>query len=273
MIIPGITVFQWDIDAGKIDPSAVEGVDVIVHLAGVNIGGGRWTDHRKVQILQSRVMSAQLLYEAVRIAERKPSAYITASAVGYYGVVTRDIIFSENSPPAGDFLGSVCERWEAASRPYREMGIRTVIIRSGVVLSPRGGALEKMVLPFKFGMGTVLGSGRQYLPWIHIDDLCHIYLMAVQNDQWAGVYNAVAPHHVNNFEFSHILAKVLNRPVWLPAIPRFIIGLILGEMAKMILEGSCVSSKKVVESGYQFLYPTLTDALQDVLSPANRNNK
>jgi len=137
MIIPGITVFQWDIDAGKIDPSAVEGVDVIVHLAGVNIGGGRWTDHRKVQILQSRVMSAQLLYEAVRIAERKPSAYITASAVGYYGVVTRDIIFSENSPPAGDFLGSVCERWEAASRPYREMGIRTVIIRSGVVLAPR----------------------------------------------------------------------------------------------------------------------------------------
>ena len=245
---------------------AVETADYIIHLAGANIGARRWTARRKQQILDSRVKTAELILEHVA-ASKKPKlkAFISASATGYYGAVTTNKIFTEDDPAAPDFLGETCRLWEAAADRFPSLGARTVKIRTGVVLTDRGGALDKMSLPVKMGVGSAIGSGRQYLPWIHIDDLCGIYIKSVEDAGMEGAYNAVAPDHQTNHEFTQTLARVLKRPFWFPPVPAFVMKLLFGQMSDILLEGSRVSSDKIRSEGYQFLFPGLEEALKDLL--------
>lgn len=260
-------VYRWDPATQELDPQALDGVDCIVHLAGVNIGGGRWTRKRKQRIIESRVDSAQLIFD--RLKERRdtlPLAFISASAIGYYGAVSSSHLFSESDPPATDFLGKTCELWEQAAIRFEKAGIRSVRIRTGVALSGQGGILSRLSTPVKIGLGAAIGKGSQYLPWIHMDDLCDIYIHAIENERISGAYNAVAPEHITNREFMQTLSGALNKPYWLPNIPVFMLRLIFGEMSVMLLEGSRVSSEKIVSSGFRFRYPVLQGALKDIYS-------
>ena len=260
-----ILTYIWDIDKFEIDKEAIATADYIVHLSGTSIGEKRWTTKRKQQIVESRVKSGQLIFDEVRKQNKNMRAFISASAIGYYGAVTSNKVFSETDPPGDDFLGQTCRDWEHAADRFKDLGIRTVKIRTGVVLTKRGGVLQKMMIPIKTGFGSAIGSGKQYLPWIHIDDLCDIYIKAIEDSQMLGAYNAVAPEHLTNKEFTQTLADILKRTLWLPKIPVFVMKLIFGKMSEILLKGSRVSSKKIQAAGYKFLFPTLEDALKQLL--------
>ncbi|MBZ4675230.1 MAG: hypothetical protein JG772_919, partial [Dysgonamonadaceae bacterium] len=175
--------YYWDIPQKMIEKEAIETADYIIHLAGANIGDKRWSKQRRKLIIDSRVESANLLFDKISEARKKPKAFISASAIGYYGTTTSDKIFCETDSPANDFPGETCRLWEQAADNFEKMGIRTVKIRTGIVLSKQGGVLTKMLTPTKFGIGSAIGSGRQYMPWIHIDDLCRIYVKAIEDTQ------------------------------------------------------------------------------------------
>jgi len=259
-------VYHWDPDRGELDEKALDQTDFIIHLAGVNIGGKRWSPERKQQILDSRVKSADLLYRAIEHSDRKPQAFISASAIGYYGAVTSETIFGESAPAHPDFLGRTCRVWEEAADRFEAMGIRTVKIRIGIVLAKHGGALSKLSLPVRLAVGAPIGSGLQYMPWIHIEDLCGIYMKAIEDPHMTGAYNAVAPEHLTNRELTKIIARVLKRPLWLPPIPAGIMKLLFGEMSAMLLHGSRVSSEKIRAAGYTFQYPDAATALGQLLA-------
>ncbi|MBO6515301.1 MAG: TIGR01777 family oxidoreductase [Bacteroidia bacterium] len=258
--------YQWNLGDAFIEPEAIQNANYIVHLAGENIGEKRWTHERKKQIIESRTESARLLHRYVAQYNPNLKAFITSSAIGYYGAITTDTIFKETDKAGTDFLGEICSKWEAAADAFQTDGIRTVKIRTGVVLTPQGGPLAKMVLPAKLGFGSGLGSGKQYLPWIHIHDLCQIFLKAIEDDQLKGIYNGVAPEHVTNNEFNRVLAKALKKPFWAPNVPTFVLKLIFGEMATIFLNGSRISSDKIRETGVEFQYPELSEALQNLLA-------
>ena len=243
---------------------AIDEADYIIHLAGANIGDKRWTDKRKQLIIDSRVKSAQLLFDTIKDRNKILKAFISASAIGYYGAITSDKIFTETDPAANDFLGETCRLWEQSAGQFNGLGIRTVKIRTGVVLTSQGGALAKMVAPVKIGIGSALGSGKQYLPWIHIEDLCEIYLKAIEDIQMKGPYNAVAPENKTNKEFTHSLAQALNKPFWFPNIPALILKLFFGKMSDMLLKGSRVSSEKIIASDFTFKFPDIETALNDL---------
>jgi len=257
--------YAWDPVKQEMEKEAVETADFIIHLAGAGIGDKRWTHKRKQLIVESRVKSAQLLYDATKNSNKKLKAFISASAIGYYGAITSDKIFSETDPPSNDFPGETCRQWEQAAERFEELGIRTVKIRTGVVLTKKGGALAKMMIPVKMGIGSAIGNGRQYLPWIHIQDLCAIYIKAIEDVQMKGAYNAVAPDHKTNSEFTGVLAAVLKRPFWFPNIPAVAMKLLFGKMSEMMLQGSRVSSEKIKTAGYNFLFPDLRNALKDLV--------
>lgn len=257
----------WDTESGQIDKESLQQADYIIHLAGASIGEKRWSKRRKQEIADSRVKSASLLFDVFKENPGRLKAFVTASATGYYGSATSEKIFAETDLPSGDFLGKVCEEWEAAANPFEEAGIRTVKIRAGLVLAREGGIIGRLKPVVKSGLGAALGSGRQFMPWIHIDDLCEIYLRAIEDSTMAGAYNAVAPESVTNKQFLKSLAEVLRRPFWLPNIPSVILHLILGQMAVLLLTGSRVSSEKIEKAGYTFLYPTLESALKKILKP------
>jgi uncharacterized protein (TIGR01777 family) len=259
-------VYSWNPGRLEIDEEAVNSCDFIIHLAGVNIGGKRWTRARKQQILDSRVIPADLIHKTLDLRNSRLKAFISASAIGYYGARTTGDICRETDPPASDFLGETCRKWEQAADRFDGTGIRTVKIRTGVVLADKGGALKKMDWLFRIGVGSAIGSGRQYMPWIHIDDLCQIYIMAMEQEEMHGAYNAVAPEHVTNRTFSKELARVLRRPFWFPRIPAVIMKLFFGEKSVILLTGNRVASEKISDAGYVFLYPRLTDALRKVYS-------
>lgn len=258
--------YYWDLDKKIIEKEALETADYIIHLAGANIGDKRWSKQRRNLIINSRVESANLLFDKISEVRRKPEAFISASAIGYYGTTTSDKIFCETDPPANDFLGETCQLWEKAADNFEKLGIRTVKIRTGIVLSKQGGVLPKMSIPTKLGIGSAIGSGRQYMPWIHIDDLCGIYIKAIEDTQMNGVYNAAAPDQPTNKDFIRILAHVLKKPLWAPAIPSLAIKIIFGQMSSLLLEGSRVSSEKIIDSGYNFLFPSLENAFTDLLA-------
>jgi len=262
----GITtrVHYWKPDRQEIDEEAVNSCDFIIHLAGANIGGKRWTAQRKQEILESRVGPADLIYKKLDLRNSRLKAFISSSAVGYYGARTTGEICRETDPPASDFLGETCRKWEQAADGFTGAGIRTVKIRTGVVLADNGGALKRMDRLFRLGLGSAIGSGMQYMPWIHIEDLCQIYILAMEQEGMHGAYNAVAPEHVTNRIFSKELARVLRKPFWFPRIPAFIMRLLFGEMSVILLTGSRVSSEKITKSGYVFLYPRLMDALREI---------
>jgi uncharacterized protein len=257
--------FTWVPEKGIVDPEAFKGIDFIIHLAGANIGEKRWTKNRKKEILESRVNSARLLYEYIISNRIILKGFISASACGIYGSETSMKIFNESDPPANDFLGSVCRSWEESADLFDKAGIRTVKIRTGVVLEKSDSALSKLMMPGKFGFLLQTGSGHQYMPWIHIKDLCNIYLKAIEDSTMTGPYNAAAPQHITHREFILTLAGVMNLPVFPVPIPGFILKAVLGEMSDVVLKGSRVSTEKLANTGYRFLYGTLAAALENVV--------
>ena len=257
--------YTWDINNNEIEKGAIESADYIIHLAGANIGDKRWTIKRKKLILSSRIITGQLLLSKIQEQTKFPKAFISASAIGYYGAITTDKTLSETNPVSKDFLGSTCQQWEKIADKFNDLGIRTVKIRTGIVLSYQGGALSKMLPLFKFGIGSAIGSGKQYFPWIHINDLCEIYIKAIEDSEMAGAYNAVVADRMTNKEFSRTLARVLNKPFWFPNVPTFLVKLIFGEMSVMLLEGSKISADKIIKTRYNFLFPELEIALTNLI--------
>lgn len=260
-----IKTYSWNPAKGEIDPEAIHSSDYIIHLAGAGIGDKRWTDKRKQEIIDSRVKSGELLYEILKKSGNKPAAFISASATGYYGSITSEKICTETDDPADDFTGQVCSRWEAVARKIGDLGIRTVILRTGIVLSSDGGALTKMLPAVRLGAGSAIGSGRQFVPWIHIDDLCNIYLKAIEDNALNGVYNAVAPAHLTNRELMRTIASVLKKPFFFPKVPSILMKILFGEMAEILLEGSRASAEKLISSGFRFKFPDPEEALNDLL--------
>jgi len=254
---------RWDPAAGSIDAGGLEGHDAVVHLAGENIAG-RWTAAKKQRIRESRVIGTRLLAEALAKLSRRPRALICASAIGYYGDRGEEVL-REESPPGKGFLAETCVEWEAAAKPAADAGLRLVHLRIGVVLHPAGGALKQMLLPFKLGAGGVIGSGRQYMSWIALDDLVGLFQHALANDSLRGPANAVAPNAVTNREFTKTLGKVLSRPTIFP-MPAFAARLAFGEMAdELLLSSARVEPARLAASGYRFAYPQLEPALRHLL--------
>jgi len=260
-----IPVAYWDPAANKIDRDALSRADVIIHLAGTNVGRRRWTTSRKKSIVESRINTCKFLFDEVRKSNKKPELFISASGVGYYGAITTDHIFDETDPPGKDFLAETCKKWEDTVSLFTTIGVRTVIFRNGLVLAPDGGIIQRLYLPFKLGLGTTLGTGFQFLPWVHINDLCHIYTRALRDEEINGVFNVVAPEQIRFHDFSSQLAAALNRRIWMPRIPPFVLKIVLGEMSEIVLEGSRVSNEKIRQSGYRFIYPDLKSALEDII--------
>ena len=256
--------YSWNIDRNLIDREAINNCDFIIHLAGANIGAKRWTRKRKKEILNSRVGSIDLIYNNIDKNNNRLKAFISASAIGYYGALTSEHIFTETDNAATDFLGETCNSWEQAADKFSGIGVRTVKIRTGVVLSKEGGALSKLLLPVKLGLASAIGTGKQYMPWIHLDDLCDIYIQAIEDQALSGAYNAVAPEAITNKEFTRKMAQALHKPFWFPNIPAFVMKMLLGKMSTMLLKGSRVSSDKIQAAGYTFQFPELESALKDV---------
>ncbi|MFT5527483.1 MAG: hypothetical protein ACI9HK_005465 [Pirellulaceae bacterium] len=255
---------HWAPSKGEIDAQALEGVDVVVHLGGEGIANSRWSAAHKKKIIDSRVDGTRLISETLAKLDKKPQALICASAIGMYGDRGDDWV-DEDSSGDDSFLSDVCQQWEAAAQPAEDAGIRVVKMRIGVVLSPRGGALQKMLTPFKMCVGGVVGSGKQYWSWISIDDVAGAIHHAIVNDNVTGPVNCVAPHPVTNREFTKTLGKVLSRPTIFP-MPAFAARLALGEMADALLLASTrVKPAKLSETGYEFRHSNLEDALRHVL--------
>lgn len=260
-----VKVYKWHLKNKKIESGAIENADYIIHLAGAGIADKRWTNKRKKEIISSRVESSNLLIEKIKSSNNKPKVFISASAIGYYGMATSEKIFNENDKAGSDFLGECCLLWEGASEPVGGVGIRRVVIRTGLVLSDKGGALPKFILPSKYYIDGTLGSGKQYMPWIHIDDLCNIYIKAIEDGFMQGTYNAVAPEHITNKDFNTELRKVIKKKAIFPKTPEFLLKIVLGEMADMLTKGSRVSSKKILATGLKFRFSELKDALKDLI--------
>lgn len=254
--------FVWDPGRSYADSDAFRPGDIIIHLAGTSIGAGRWTRKRKSEIISSRVDSAALIFSKTVGAGIIPSAFITASASGYYGAITSQKIFTEAEPPADDFLGETCRRWEEAALPFAQHGVRVVMIRTSVVLSASGSALSKIKMPAAAGLIIRFGPGDQYFPWIHIDDLCAVYLMAVRESGMTGPYNASAPGHVTLEALMMEIARQKHLPVFLPHIPEWFMRAVLGEMSVILTTGSRISSARLANEGFSFRYPDIASALR-----------
>jgi len=255
--------YYWNYHEGIIDASALEGAHAIIHLAGASVGEGRWSAHRKNEIIESRVKTTELLLEKIGELQNKPKAFISASAVGYYGD-RGDEELSESSGSGEGFLATVVNLWEEAVQRANSLGMRTVMLRTGVVLHPEKGALPKMAGPVKAFIGSALGNGSQYLPWIHLDDICRIYLHALENDIVFGVFNACAPGEETNLSFTKKLGKALHRPVFFPPVPAFILRILLGEMSHLVLDSNRVKVEKIKNTNFEFSYPDLDNALIDI---------
>lgn len=260
--------FAWDIKQQQLDTSAFDGVDHVIHLAGAGIAEGRWTKARKKEIVDSRVLGTRLLVDALEWLPKKPKSFIAASAIGYYGDSTA--LCDENSPAGDDFLATTCATWEKESLRTHDK-LRTCIVRIGIVLSREGGALPKLMLPFKMYAGAVLGSGKQFMSWIHLDDLCNIFIHLIDHPETEGIYNGVAPIPETHYTFNRALAHAMNRPLWL-WIPGVFLRLALGEMAITVLTGQQVNNDKLLQSGFRFKFGNIHRALA-ALIPGKINQR
>ncbi|MBK9014279.1 MAG: TIGR01777 family protein [Saprospiraceae bacterium] len=257
--------YAWDLSKKTIDQAAVDRADYIINLAGAGIADQRWTPERKRLIISSRVDSTLLLKAAI---ERRPTplkAFISASAVGFYGS-RGDQLMTEDDPAGKDsFLAESVAAWEKAVEKIAETGLRTVVLRIGVVLSTCGGALEKMLIPFRFFNATYFGNGQQWMSWIHIDDICRMFMAAIENEQLNGIYNGVAPHPARNRDLVVKLKNALGKPAILLPAPEFALRAAMGEMADVVFDSTRVSSKKIEATGFRFQFPDLLPALGDLL--------
>jgi uncharacterized protein len=260
-----VSSFVWDVERKFIDATALEGVTTIIHLAGAGIADKRWTTPRKKEILESRTHSTRLLFETLKNTHHTVTTFVGASAIGYYGLGLTDEVFTEEQKCGTGFLADVTKAWEKETDTIAVLGMRLVKLRIGIVLSEKGGALAEMAKPIRMGVGSPLGTGKQHLSWIHIDDLCELFIKSVEDKKMLGAYNAVGTSWATNEELTKAIASVLKKPLWLPAVPNFVLKIILGEMADMVLMGSKVSSKKIQETGFQVKYGKLDEALRDLL--------
>jgi hypothetical protein len=258
-----IETIRWDVENGRFDASGLEGTDAVVHLAGEPIAQ-RWTDARKAAIRDSRVKSTRLLVEGLKSLRLRPKVLVSGSAIGFYGD-RGDETLVESSPAGTGFLPETCQAWEHAAMEAMGLGIRTAVLRTGIVLSTKGGALKKMLLPFRLGAGGPVGSGRQWMSWIHIDDIVGAIRHALAKDEVMAAVNGVSPEPVTNADFGRALGRALSRPAFLPA-PAFALKIGFGEMSTILLEGQKVLPKKLLDTGYRFRFPNLPGALADILA-------
>ncbi|WP_317896677.1 TIGR01777 family oxidoreductase [Aurantibacillus circumpalustris] len=261
-----IRKYKWNLNEKYVDESAFEGVEAVIHLAGAGIIEKRWTDSYKKEIIDSRVKSTQLLFDVISKNKFPIKTVVGSSAVGFYGSVPSEHSFSEVDSAGNDFLAETCVDWEKSYQPFVDYGIRTVIVRTGIVLSNKGGAYAKMKPIFNLGLGAAAASGKQYFPWIHINDLTNIYSQSVLKPKYHGVYNAAASQAPTNKEFSKQLAKSLHKPFFLPNIPEFILNSVLGERAITLTSGLKISNEKIKNTGFVFGFDDLAVALKDLSS-------
>ena len=255
---------MWDPENGVIDLADVRDINAVVHLAGENVAKGRWTSQKKGRILHSRVMGTKLLADYFSAADYKPDIFVSASAIGVYGN-RGDELVDETSEPGSGFMADVCKQWEAATASASDAGIRVAHARIGVVLSTRGGALKTMLLPFKLGLGGVLGTGKQFMSWVSLDDVVGMIQFLIAHNSLQGPVNLVAPNAVSNREFTKTLGRALHRPTIFP-LPAFVARMAFGEMAdELLLASTRVLPKKLIDSGYQFLHPELEEAFEQML--------
>ncbi len=255
------STIQWSVEDGFADLRKLEGVDAVIHLAGENVSGLRWTDEKKKAIRDSRVLGTKNVVDAISGLERKPEVFIAASAIGFYGE-RGDEELTETSGAGKGFLADVSKEWESESRRAEDAGIRTVLLRTGIVLSKDGGALATMLTPFKLGVGGVVGSGKQWMSWISLEDEVDIIVFALENEKVRGAINAVSPNPVTNEEFTKTLGEVLYRPTFLP-LPEFAVSMIFGEMGDALLLASTkVVPKRLLDAGFEFKYPELKTAIE-----------
>ena len=252
--------FSWDISKNYVDENAFKDLDYIIHLAGAGIADKKWTESRKQEIIDSRTKSTALLYQKVKEHKIQLKKFISASAIGYYGAVTSQKIFTEEDKPANDFLGNVCKLWETSVLEFSKAKIPTTILRLGIILSKKGGALKKMKTPII----SPIANGKQFLPWIHIEDVTDMFIFALENS-FTGTYNAVAPEEQTSFSFSKLLAKKMKRPFLPIGVPTFILKLIFGELSIILTTGSRISSKKIRNAGFQFSHKELKKSLNSLV--------
>ncbi len=260
--------FSWSPSQGRIELSPSIPIDAVIHLAGASLSRGRWTEKRKKEILESQVNGTKLLSEYLATLEHKPQVFISASAIGFYGD-TGDELLDESGQPGSGFPSHVCQQWEEAAEAASRAGIRTVAIRTGLVLSPAGGFLKKMMFPFAFGLGGKVGSGRQYISWVHIADMVNMIRFIIEEESLSGPVNLVSPNPVTNAEFTRSLGRVMHRPAFM-TIPAFLVTSLFGEMAEdLLLSGGRVIPGELSKTGYQFIHTNLEQALRDILPKHN----
>lgn len=260
---PDIATFIWDVNAGEIDERCLIGVDTIIHLAGAGIADSRWTDKRKKEIIESRTHSISLLYALMQREKNQVKTVISASASGFYSNRGNKVL-DEKSPPITDFMSNCCQLWEQAVDKGTELGLRIVKFRTGVVLDKTSGALVKIAQPIKLGLGAALGSGKQWISWIAIDDVVSMYIFALQNTNLNGVFNMATPNPVTNQQLTTAIAKQLHKPLWLPNVPAFVLKLALGEMSLVVLGSTKMDVSKIQSAGFSFAYADLKSALKNI---------
>ncbi len=259
---PDIATFIWNVNAGEIDERCLDGVQTIIHLAGAGIADSSWTNKRKKEIIDSRTQSIALLYALIQRIKNEVKTVISASASGFYSNRGNEIV-DEKSHPINDFMSKCCQLWENAVDKGLDMGLRIVKFRTGVVLDKTSGALVKIAQPIKLGLGAVLGSGKQWISWIAIDDVVKMYLFAIENTNLSGVFNMATPNPVTNQQLTIAIAKQLHKPLWLPNVPAFALKLALGEMSLVVLGSTKMEVSKIQNEGFSFAYADLESALKN----------
>jgi uncharacterized protein len=265
---PNVSFAQWDVKKQEMDVAALQQADYIIHLAGAGVMDKKWTEEYKKEIVDSRVNSSKLIVESLQQHPNKVKAIISASAIGFYGKdVEPPKAFTEDAPADKNFLGETCQLWEESMQPVIQLNKRLVQLRIGIVLSKDGGALKEFITPVKMGIAAILGNGKQIISWVHIDDLCKMFLFAIENENVKGVYNAVAPLPVNNKTLTLTLAKIMKRLFYIPLhVPAFILKIMLGGRSIEILKSTTVSCKKIVAAGFTFQFENIDAVLDNIIN-------
>lgn len=259
-------IYKWNPMKDPLSPEALDGVDVVFHLAGESVAEGRWTKEKKSRIRDSRILGTRHVVQGMSQSSQKPAILVSASAVGFYGD-RGDEELTESAQPADNFLADVCVEWEREAMAAQQHGVRVVSARTGIVLGSHGGALSKMLTPFRLGLGGPLGSGKQWMPWVHVSDLARLYVHAAETGSIHGPMNAVGPHPVRNSEFTKALGRQLHRPAFMPA-PYIGLRILFGEFAQILFDSQRVIPKVATDSGFTFNYPEIESAFRDILGKA-----